>query len=1018
MKNAIALALLLAGAGTLSAGEQYAVAIYKDRFRPPQRVLPLTLPELTDVSASWTWSDNTPPQRMDGKITAGFLSVRIERGTGATKSLTLIAAPVSMWEEVPEELLPVRKVELAKKPVTVRIPVDTSQPSRIRLTGENSGTWWIDVPPGQHQVTIPVVGGADHAIEVRAENGKALPRVKLSLIDGGAERGNFRKLSEYRTDDRGRIVVPAVPDAAETTLVFSAADRAPHVIETKPAQIPAVVTLRPGHKVMGKLTTRKGEPAADALVVIRTWISDLLPVPLNRETRTDADGNWQVAALPDGKGECEISKRGFADISLPVVFGGDTMDLGTIVLAPATFADVLVVDDRGEPVERAALASGSRILTTTDAKGHARLSMAEKQTLDIRLTAPHHRTVTTTIDAASNRETKVVLRRAFRVTGRVVDAAGTPVAGGRTRAHNGARFEMNELQPDGSFDLDLDADADYDIEFLSSKSGVAKLSVSQGAPGEIRPLGDVVAPAALTIAGRLIRESDASPVAGARIWMPRPSQQGPLMSWAFRDLLETTSAADGTFELSGVPKVPVMLRIEAASLATLHHSVTPPDGKDRIDIGDLTLTGGATVIVHLQGDGGDDVMARVDTGGMGFAFDSLRAQIVDGTARVTGVPSGPVVVSAWRKREMLCRQDIDIPAGGGDIDVNCTARKVAIIGTVKVGGRPAGTGTLLWMTPIPKDVATGFITYGSGASQQQQLFTPERSQETVEVGADGRFDGPHVLPGPWEVLWMPERGRAYPAKAIAVADTAVQEVALEYPGVAVDGIVLDVNRKPAKGADVYDLDGHAFARTRDDGTFTLAGPEAGTWRLQARLLDQASAVKQVVVEDRPERPQVELVLGAEQSDVRVAAGRGAMVFLDNGSHLELASADDSGVATFRLQPPLPTRVRAAATVSGRWTLGDWIDWNEATKAPVELKPGEAGNVVVRTKGASGPVSVTSMSGWRVDRLLQWVGAFLRLATGNDVAVTGLPPGTYTIGVSTQQRTAAVERDKSVEVQFD
>ncbi len=59
-----------------------------------------------------------------------------------------------------------------------------------------------------------------------------------------------------------------------------------------------------------------------------------------------------------------------------------------------------------------------------------------------------------------------------------------------------------------------------------------------------------------------------------------------------------------------------------------------------------------------------------------------------------------------------------------------------------------------------------------------------------------------------------------------------------------------------------------------------------------------------------------------------------------------------------------------------------------------------------------------MNGWRIDRLFQWVGAFLRLASGSDVTVTGLPPGSYTINVSNQQRAASVEKDKSIEVTFD
>ena len=430
------------------------------------------------------------------------------------------------------------------------------------------------------------------------------------------------------------------------------------------------------------------------------------------------------------------------------------------------------------------------------------------------------------------------------------------------------------------------------------------------------------------------------------------------------------------------------------------------------------LKSGTTVVVTLGASAADDAVARVDFGGAGLPMDMLEAPVIDGKATIANVAPGPVVVSALRGRELICRQTLDVPSDRSEVEVHCAAHKVMVSGVVKVGGRPAGSGTLMWVASAP-DIPTGGITFAMGGVQQPHLFSLDAQQETTTVAADGHFEGPALLPGTWDVLWWPDSGRAVGPKRIDVGD-ALGPMILEYPGVSIDGVVLDAQRKPIKGAEVRDAGRRGFAITRDDGSFSLTGPEPGTWQIQARYLGQSSAVREVVVNKNDQTPFVELMLDSNDGRVRIAAGNGAMVFLetDKGG-LELATGDATGVATFRLSAPFPQTLRVASFTDGRWTFGHWIAWEDATKAAVTLAHSEtAGNVVLHTKGPTGAVIVTSVSGWRIDRLLQWLGSFLELTPENDIAIAGLPPGTYGVSVGNRQRTLSVEKGKTAEVAFE
>ena len=1002
---------------------QDAVVLFSDRAEAPRKVAVSTLREVKpDVAAVWVWSETVPPRRTDvagatrevARAAEGKLEVRIDgRRLPKDTRLRLIGAPDGAWEEIPEELLPSWVIAAGH---AVAIPMDRGATWRVRLAGPRFGTWWTDIPPGRSAVVLSPIEAPDRAIRVETEERQPVSGARLSVLDEGAERGRFTKLADHRSDKAGRVLIPALPDAA-VTLVASTAARAPSVLETRMATLPERIVLHPGAVVRSRLVDRDGKPIANASVAVRTWVGSTLPVPLLRSSATKNDGIGEVTALPAGRAEWRAIAEGHAPVVRALRLDvGSVIDLGTIVLDPATTIAVRVVDDRGEPV-RASVAVKDGNAVTANAKGEATLPVVAGRVFELTAAAPLHRRVTREVRPPFPSVVEVELTRAFRVTGRAVDANGSGLPEVSIRAARGSSFETHEAGGDGRFELELDPGVDHRMELRSPSTALVQTDLAAGSPGETRDLGDVRLAAGLVVTGRLVRANDRTSVAGAKVWLPRPSEAGPLMAWAFRDVLQTESGADGTFELRGLPATPFTMRIEAPSLAPARLRVTPEADAMRVDVGEIALHAGATVSVLLEGDVGDDVSAHVDVGGSGMPMDLLSATFTNGRAVVPGVPAGPVTVTAKRGKETLCRQQATVPADVAELEVVCRARMVRVEGSIMVGGRVAALGTVVFMPPLDPDVATGIFDFGSGAARQQQVFSPGSASHTAEVGHDGRFTIPRLLPGTWEVFWMPERGRAVAPRRVEIPAADVHALVLEYPGVTLRGTVVDAQRRPVAGAEVRDMRGQAFARTGVDGSFVLAGPGAGTWQVQARHRDRASRVQQVeVTDDRPSDP-IALVLEESREVVRAAVPAGALLFVETDpGALRIVNADANGVAEVRFQQPLPARIRIAASAGGAFLLGDWTPFDKAVSDGLALEPGPTGTLQIRSKERSGDVTITG-AGWRVDRLLQWLGAFPKVAPEMPLALR-LPVGTYEVTLGNQTRVVSVDRDRAREATFD
>lgn len=999
-----------------------AVVIFTDRNEPPRKVAAAALREIQgDVATVWVWSESAPPRRTDLAGAARELlrrserklEIRVDRQRLPKQTrLRLVAAPLQAWEEVPEELLPSWSVMAGE---SLHVPVDRGPTWRVRLTGPGVGTWWTDVAPGQSAVVLSPLDAADRTLRIESEGGRPLANARLSILDEAAERGKFVKLADYRSDEKGQVTISALPDSGVMTLVASTPDRAPRVLATRATTLPDRIVLHPGAAVRGRIVDAEGNPIGDASVGVRTWVAETLPLPLLRSSRTKDDGIGEVTALPAGRAEWRAAAEGYAAASRPLRLEIDSaVDLGTVVLQQAATIAVRVLDDRGEPV-RASVAIDDGAAVSADAKGEATLPVIPGRAFTITAAAPLHRKTTREVRPPFPALIEVELTRAFGVSGRVVDAAGAAVPQASIRAIRGSSFATHEAEPDGTFALELEPGLDHRLEVRSPATAMVQVDVAAGAPGRSLELGDVIAPAGVVITGRLVRASDRTAIAGAKVWLPRPSEAGPLMAWAFRDVLQTESGPDGTFELRGLPAAPFTIHIEAPSLAPARRRVVP-DGA-RVDLGEIAIEAGVAVTIVLEGETGEDASARIDVGGSGMPMDLLSANFVNGRAVIAAVPPGPVTVSATRGKETLCRQQTTIPPDVAELQVVCRARFVRVEGSVTVGGHPAALGTVVFLPPLGADVATGIFDFGAGAYRQQQVFAPHSGRHSAEVGHDGRFTVPRLLPGTWEVFWMPERGRAVAPRRVEIPAADVHPLVLQYPGLTLRGSVVDAQRRPVSGAEVRDIRGEAFARTAADGSFVLAGPGAGTWQVQARHRDRASRVQTVeVTEDRTPDP-IALMLEQARGVVRAAAPAGALLFVETDpGALRIVNADAGGIAELRFQEPLPARIRVAASAGGVFLLGAWTPFGVAVENGLALEPGATGTLHIRSKERSGSVTIGA-HGWRIDRLLQWLGAFPSVAPEAPLTLQ-VPAGTYEIALGNQTRVVAVERDRAREAAFD
>lgn len=1019
-------------------------------------VLCLTLTEppsaelLATVDAAWLWTPAVPPVRVAGDEVADHfaalldaapsreqLAVRLPASESARERtrFAVVAAPVRMWREVPEGWLP---SYLPPAEGALPLPRDRSLAWRLRLVGEGRGTGWLDVAPGVDEVAIVPVDAVDAAVTVTDSEGRPLVGAMLTVLENPRTAAKPALLSKHRADEHGRLLLPALPADLDLAFLAGHPQAAPRSLLARVGDLPAELRLPAAVRVVGRFVDADGVPIGEVEVRADGWIDDAAPARFTGDATSDESGGWSLGPLPPRPMMIAARGDGLAPFRRRVEpQAGEVVDLGTITLIPGGVLTVAVRDQANEPIAGAevSVTGGLPVVpATSDETGAARLrDLPASGLLEIAVSAEGFLSRQQRAAHPWPESVTVVLPRAFTVTGSFLDPDRRPLTTGSVRVvrQRDDYFHYQPLTAGGHFELALEPGESYALELTSPATRRLRVPLEPGTAGERRDLGDLVAPAGLTVTGSLVSAQDGLPVAGAHLWAPRPADAGAVVSWVHRDLVAARSDEAGAFELSGLAAKPELLRVDAPGFARLHVDVQPEQGVWRLDVGQLEMAPGATVRVVARGvDEEASVFAHLDLRGEWLDFDRLSAPVFEGEAAIRHAPAGRSAVEVAVGDRVLCETTVEVPAEG-EVVATCDARNRRVAGVVEVGERRAGQGLLTWSRGGGERGGPGLILNRrspNGLRQQQTWGGGDRPM-VVDVGADGTFETDRLSAGGWSVVWQPSGGAPSAPQAVELPAGEVPELALRFEGGVLVGTVVDGEGLPVEAARVEDVDRGTLALTAVDGSFRLGtgvGGEGGVVRVQARHAGLYSDLGEVAVEAGRQPDPVRLVLdesaGGQLSLQAWTAGGApaadAFVFVEaEGRPAQVVSADAAGHAELSFGAPYPTQVRAAVFHDGVWGLRDWQSWDAARRG-VELTLGGSGELVVECDASRGPVTLVDAAGWDVSRLLTLLGARPMAAPERPLSIDGLPPGVYRLSFAGSERTVSLSPGRREAVAFE
>lgn len=1009
-----------------------AVALFADR---PAVQLDLAAPRAQRPEtflAAWVWSREAPPRRVAAhdldaelaRLVAGpepqrldRLRIRVPASVEQPHAdLEAVAAPAAMFAEVPEAWLP--RWPLARSG-RVEVPREEGVRWRVRLIGRGRGSGWHDVEPLAAELLLSPVDAADRRIRLVDAEGGALPDSFLTLLEDSHGAPRPAVLAQQHADERGFVELLSLPPSSALTFVAGAPDAASRVLRGRPAELPDTLGLPAAARLLGRLIDVEGRPVSGATVSVEGWLDPEIPVRFRRGGESDDEGRWQVDALPPRAAVLFASVEGFAALRRSLELAeGERRELGTLTLDRGTHLAVSVVDERGVPVPGAVVAMPGRRASTGEDGLAALTDLAVDTDLALRVTATGFLASELVVEAPWPLQAVARLTRAFILRGRFAAADGLPLPGAAVRIDQARSFRYQDLAADGSFEIELPPHLDHSLRFASPAARERIVEVAAGLPGEERDLGQLVPPPGVGAWGALVSAVDGTPVVGARVWTPRPSEDA-LGSWLHGDLLETRSDELGSFELGGLEGRPELLRVDAAGFARLHVAVQPGPDDATIDLGTLELSPGATLRVVAGREGLAGAVARFDLRGEWMDLDMLTASFSEGAAEIPHVPAGEGVLTVLAGGELLCERRVAVTEDE-DLEVECGGN-AEVHGLVLAGERPAGPGALTWSSAADLPVrATIFSRSTPLGAAQQQVAGAGRPPVRVEVADDGTFASDRLAPGRWSVSWQPLDGLPAAPRAVEVPPGEGAHVVVRVDGDEVTGRILDEVGEPVAAAWVRELASGAVGRSDSSGSYRLTGLPAGEVRLQARHGDRFSEVTRLWLEDdRPPDP-VDLVVADDHEGrlaVQVSGGdgspaAGALVFVDTATRgLQVVSADGGGRAELVLAAPYPPRLRIAAFHDGRWGFSGWREWSRRAGV-LEQEVDGSGEIVVASEEISGPVALIGPDGWDVSAALALLGSRTIVSPHRELRLGGLPDGLYhVVAGHAPPRPAALSRSR-------
>jgi RNA polymerase sigma factor (sigma-70 family) len=582
------------------------------------------------------------------------------------------------------------------------------------------------------------------------------------------------------------------------------------------ADVPAELEIRllRGTRLAGRVRGPDGEP------VPWTWISLEFPLRAAPEFRneawTDAEGRFELSepltrdageGIWMGEKQLWLWRAGLAHRRIEVRLPGDGRARHEIELALEAqhFLGGVLLDADGQPLAGRRVFSEDPdqirpafegLMDRTDGAGRFRIEgFPSGRTVELSASAPGHARLAERCTELDRDDLVLRLAREERhagFAGTVVDAeTGAPLPRFTVRVLRGwapiaPERRLLDFPPRWSEGQPVD-DADGVFTLAADLEPGRRAGLRIEAPGYAHgfvPAAETALepdPAALVVALEraggvrgLVLDASGSPVAGARVRRHTLAEPLGLDAWEFLDPLQTTTDADGRFDLANVPPGETWLALGAPGFPDV------VDGPFTVLAGgtserEVALGGGARVAGRLldadgQGLAGETI-GVYGTRWLGLRFDATTSTAADGSFAFEDLPEGSLFVG-WKRAELgyprydLVRRveprraeivALELRPGGATLRITLTAPA------------PLPSTVLVTLSPLPADGA------------ERDPFQPCDGQRSLVARAGtGSLTG--VAPGRYVLAAQAALdgfGEGYGRRTVEVPATGVLALELE-----------------------------------------------------------------------------------------------------------------------------------------------------------------------------------------------------------------------------------------------
>ncbi|HMB53455.1 MAG TPA: hypothetical protein VKU40_09075, partial [Thermoanaerobaculia bacterium] len=259
------------------AGASQALVVFGDETPAVRRQLPTTFDNghWERVDHLWVWSPSCPVTRLerdevdawscpeDANTSVVQLSWHGQAaGGGPLPAGRLLAAPVELWREVPESLLPDWRPSAQGR---VSLPTAPGQRLRLRFVAAGAGSDWREVKAGGGPVELLRLRVADDAtIRLLDDHGQPLGSGFVSFASPRPTSEAYRTFSV--ADEHSVARVESLPADLPLVLIANAKGRLPLRLETTSTDLPPEIRLPAGCSVTGIVTDTEARPVPGASI--------------------------------------------------------------------------------------------------------------------------------------------------------------------------------------------------------------------------------------------------------------------------------------------------------------------------------------------------------------------------------------------------------------------------------------------------------------------------------------------------------------------------------------------------------------------------------------------------------------------------------------------------------------------------------------------------------------------------------------------------------------------------------